>query len=256
MLIDWFTVVAQIVNFLVLVALTKRFLWGPLVAAIDTREQSIAARVAEAARKQQEAAARVAQLTGETEELDRQKAAILTAATDDANRQRGEILSQARDNVRALEAKWRDELEREKGAFFDEVRRRAAKEIVAATRSALDDLASADLQRCAVNAFIEKLQSLDPVRLRPFGLDGMTVLSREDLPAETRAAVQRVLKDRLGPSAAIAFERAPAMAWGVELRCNGQRIGWTPDAYLDSLEDKLRTALDSAAAAAYPVSVA
>ena len=28
MLIDWFTVVAQIVNFLVLVALLKHFLWG------------------------------------------------------------------------------------------------------------------------------------------------------------------------------------------------------------------------------------
>jgi hypothetical protein len=37
------------------------------------------------------------------------------------------------------------------------------------------------------------------------------------------------------------------------LRCNGQRIGWTPDAYLDSLEEKLRAGLDKAAAAAYPV---
>ena len=45
------------------------------------------------------------------------------------------------------------------------------------------------------------------------------------------------------------------MAWGVELRGSGQRIGWTPDAYLDSLEDKLRAALDRAAAASYPVGV-
>ena len=47
MLIDWFTVLAQIVNFLILVALMKRFLYGPLIAAIDAREQSIAARLAE-----------------------------------------------------------------------------------------------------------------------------------------------------------------------------------------------------------------
>ncbi len=33
MLIDWFTVVAQIINFLVLVALLKHFLWGRLVAS-------------------------------------------------------------------------------------------------------------------------------------------------------------------------------------------------------------------------------
>ncbi len=145
MLIDWFTVLAQIVNFLVLVALMKRFLYGPLVAAIDAREQSIAARLAEAARKEQEAAARIEQLAKEAAETEREKAAVLAAARADADRQRGEILAQARENVKALEAKWRDELEREKAAFLDEVRRRAAAEILAATRGALHDLACADV---------------------------------------------------------------------------------------------------------------
>ena len=51
MLIDWFTVVAQIVNFLVLVALLKHFLYGRLVEAIDAREKRIAARLAEADEK-------------------------------------------------------------------------------------------------------------------------------------------------------------------------------------------------------------
>ncbi len=63
-----------------------------------------------------------------------------------------------------------------------------------------------------------------------------------------RDRVRKTLEDRLDAPAAITFECAPAMAWGVELRGSGQRIGWTPDAYLDSLEDKLRAALDKAAA--------
>jgi F-type H+-transporting ATPase subunit b len=254
-LIDWFTVLAQIVNFLILVALMKRFLYGPLIAAIDAREQSIAARLAEAARKEREANARVEQLARECAETENQKAAVLAAAREDADRQRGEILARARENVKALEIKWRDELEREKGAFLDDVRRRAATEILAATRSAIHDLACAEVQCCAMNAFLDKLRSIDPALLRAFAKDGMTVVSREDLPAETRRSVQQVLEERLGAPAAIEFERAPAMAWGVELRGNGQRIGWTPDAYLDSLEDKLRVALDKAAAASYPVAV-
>ena len=255
MLFDWFTILAQIVNFLVLVALMKRFLYGPLIAAIDAREKSIAARIAEAARKEQEAGARMEQLAKETAETEQEKAGVLAAAREDADRQRGEIVARARENVKALEARWRDELEREKGAFLDEVRRRAATEILAATRDALRDLACADVQRCAMNAFLEKLRSLDPAVLRVFAKEGVTVVSRDDLPAEMRGAVARTLEDRLGAPAAITFERAPAMAWGVELRGSGQRIGWTPDAYLDSLEDKLRAALDRAAAASYPVGV-
>jgi F-type H+-transporting ATPase subunit b len=255
-LIDWFTVAAQIVNFLVLVALLKRFLYGPLVAAIDAREKSIADRLADAARKENEAAARIEQLAKDAADAEREKAAILAAARADADRQRGEILVQARENVKALEAKWRDELERERAAFLDDVRRRSAAEILAVTRSALHDLASADLQRCAMNAFIGKLESLDPALLRAFAAHGMTVVSKEDLPPELRGEVQRTLEERLGAPTAITFQRAPAMAWGVELRGNGQRIGWTPDAYLDSLEDKLRGALDKAAAATHPVTPA
>jgi F-type H+-transporting ATPase subunit b len=245
-LIDWFTVLAQIVNFLVLVALLKRFLYGPLVAAIDAREQSIAGRLAAAALNERAAALRVEQLTTDAAETERRKAAVLAAARDDADRQRGEILIKARENVKALEAKWRYELEREKAAFLDEVRRRAAAEILAATRGALRDLACADVERCAMSAFIEKVESLDPELLRAFAAEGMTVVSRDDLPAELRQAVQCAIEQRLGGPAPIAFERAPAMAWGVELRGNGRRIGWTPDAWLDSIEGKLRGALDKA----------
>ena len=43
MLIDWFTVGAQLLNFLILVCLMKRFLYQPVLDAIAAREQKIAA---------------------------------------------------------------------------------------------------------------------------------------------------------------------------------------------------------------------
>ncbi len=46
MLINWFTVVAQIINFLILVWLLKRFLYKPVLKAIDEREKKIAAQLA------------------------------------------------------------------------------------------------------------------------------------------------------------------------------------------------------------------
>ena len=36
---DWFTVIAQIINFLILVALLKRFLYGPIIRAMERRER-------------------------------------------------------------------------------------------------------------------------------------------------------------------------------------------------------------------------
>ena len=51
MLIDWFTVGAQLLNFLILVWLLKRFLYKPILGAIDIRERRIAAELADAAAK-------------------------------------------------------------------------------------------------------------------------------------------------------------------------------------------------------------
>ncbi len=55
MLIDWFTVAAQVINFLVLVWLLKRFLYQPIIDAIDAREKRIAAELADADAKKAEA---------------------------------------------------------------------------------------------------------------------------------------------------------------------------------------------------------
>ena len=55
MLINWFTVVAQAINFLILVWLLKRFLYKPILHAIDEREKGIATQLAEAEAKKAEA---------------------------------------------------------------------------------------------------------------------------------------------------------------------------------------------------------
>ena len=57
MLIDWFTVAAQAANFLILVWLLKRFLYQPILKALDAREQRIAAELADADTKRAEALA-------------------------------------------------------------------------------------------------------------------------------------------------------------------------------------------------------
>ena len=55
MLTDWFTIVAQALNFLILVWLMKRFLYKPILHAIDEREKRIATELANADAKKAEA---------------------------------------------------------------------------------------------------------------------------------------------------------------------------------------------------------
>ena len=82
MLIDWFTVGAQALNFLILVWLMKRFLYKPILHAIDAREKRIATELADADAKKAEAQKERDEFQHKNEEFDQQRAALLSKATD------------------------------------------------------------------------------------------------------------------------------------------------------------------------------
>ncbi|HUA82861.1 MAG TPA: hypothetical protein VMB85_03315 [Bryobacteraceae bacterium] len=243
MLIDWFTVVAQIVNFLVLVGLLKHFLYRRLLDAIDSREKRIAARLKEAEEKNRQAEQCVEQSRAAAERMEQQREQTLAEAREQAEAQHKELLEKARESVRALETKWHEDLDREKSAFLDEIRTRTAYEVLAIARRALADLASADLEQCAVQALLEKLPPLNGSH----GEDELVVRSRSELDAASRQRIEETLHRRLGEKARVNFEHAPELAWGLELRVDGRRVGWNPESYIESLEENLRSALEQRA---------
>src|ERR1035441_4382574 len=84
MLIDWFTIGAQALNFLILVWLLKHFLYKPILNAIDAREKRIAKELADAAAKKAEAQKEQDEFQKKNEEFDKQRAAPITTAPDEA----------------------------------------------------------------------------------------------------------------------------------------------------------------------------
>jgi F-type H+-transporting ATPase subunit b len=254
-LIDWFTVVAQIINFVVLVALLKHFLYAPLIRAIDAREKRIADQLAEAAERNREADQRVQTAVAATAETEQRRAQVLSEAQRAADDKRRELFEIARASVRDIETKWHQDLDREKIAFLNEMRGRASAEILSTARRAVADLASTNVEQAAVDVFLERLKSFDPDKLRLMAGPDFSVHSSAELSKEVRGRIQDVIEKQLGTPVQLRFELAPAMAWGLELRGNGQRIGWTSDTYLDSLQANLKMALDRRTEEAYGISV-
>jgi len=244
MLIDWFTVAAQIVNFLVLVALMKYFLYERIVRTIDEREKHIVQRLAEADEKNKEAERAVEQARARILEQERKADEMMIHAQQEADTQRDQMVRKAREAVRDLETKWHQDLERERQSFLAELRRRAGVEILSVTRRALADLACADVQHCAVQVFLDKLRSFDAAALHELADHELVVASALELPDETKREIRYVLENRLGGAIQVAFERASSMSWGIELRGNGRRIGWNSSTYVDALEENLKEVLE------------
>src|SRR5450432_4559380 len=113
MLIDWFTVGAQALNFIILVWLLKHFLYKPILNAVDARERRIAAELADADAKKAEAQKERDEFQHKNEEFDQQRAALLSKATDEAKAERQRLLDEARRAADLLSAKRQESLKDE-----------------------------------------------------------------------------------------------------------------------------------------------
>ena len=80
MLIDWFTVAAQIANFAILVWLLKRFLYRPVLDAMAAREKRVRETVAAADRQKAAAEEEANRLREQQDAFARQKEDLLEKA--------------------------------------------------------------------------------------------------------------------------------------------------------------------------------
>src|SRR5664279_1334761 len=193
MLIDWFTVGAQALNFLILVWLMRHFPYKPILNAIDAREKKIAAELADAAAKKAEAQKDRDEFQHKNEEFDQQRATLLSKATDDANAERQRLLDEARRAADALSAERQDALRNDAHHLNQAIIRRTQHEVFAIARKALADLATTSLEERLGDVFTRRLREMDGKAKESLAKALKTaavpavVRSAFDLPAKQRA---------------------------------------------------------------------
>ena len=130
MLIDWFTVIAQLINFLILIYLLKRFLYKPILNAIDARELRIANELDDAKKKQEQADVEKQQYQDLNDQLLKSKATLLTQAQTEANQAKEQMLNEARDAYQKLQDQYKLALMNEHKQLTGTLRRKVETEIL------------------------------------------------------------------------------------------------------------------------------
>ena len=264
MLIDWFTVLAQLVNFLILVWLLKRLLYRPILNAIDAREKRIAGELAAAASKMAEAIKERDEFQRKNAAFEQQRTQLMSRATDEAGAERQRLLDEARRDADSLSARRLETLRNEAHTLNQALGRRVREEVFAIARKMLGDLADVGLEERMVAAFVRRLRELDAGEKAGLAAalknasDPVRICSAFELPAAQRTAIQQALDGILPAPVSVRFETNPRLVSGIELGANGQKVAWSIAGYLSSLENgvddllKAKITASSAAVAASP----
>ena len=245
MLLDWFTIAAQALNFLILVWLMKRFLYRPILQAIDTREKLIAKELAEAEAKRAEAKKERDDFQQRNEAFDRQRADLLSKAEAEVKVQRQQWLDAARQAADELAAKRQTALQTDARNLNEAILIRTRQEVFSIARKVLTDLATANLEERMSEVFTRRLRELPDGQKATLGealkksAESAVVRSAFELAAGSRAAIQNALNETFSAEIRIRFAKAPDLVGGIELSAGGQKAGWNIAEYLADLEKRL-----------------
>jgi F-type H+-transporting ATPase subunit b len=245
MLIDWFTVGAQVLNFVILVWLLKHFLYQPILNAIDTREKRIAKERADADAIKSEAGKERDAFRKKNEDFDQHRTALLAKATEDAKAERQRLMDEASAAADALAAKRQAALQQDAKRLNQAITTRAEQEVFAVARKMLKDLINADLEDQLCAAFAHRLGELKgaPKAALAAAIEAATdpalVRTAVDLHKGQRQVIQDAFNATFTTHPKLRFEASPDLIGGVELTVGGQKLAWSIADYLATLEQEV-----------------
>ena len=148
-----------IVVFLLLMFVLGRYAWGPILAAVDAREQRIQDSLDQASRQSEEIKALVAEQRQHLAAARKEAQQIVAEGREAGERVRRDIEEKARAEGQALIEAARREIGREKEAALDEVRRESVDLALAVASRLVSQKLDAEQDRELAASFIESLRS-------------------------------------------------------------------------------------------------
>ncbi len=245
-MVDWFTVAAQIVNFLILVALLRYFLYGRILEAIDRRRQRLQNEWDEARRLRALAEEELEGARREHEQLAHQRDELLARVRREVENYRQSRMRQVREEIEAMRQQWADTLADEREAFLRDLRREVATAVLTIARRVLQELADAELETIVVRQFLQRLREAATTLRKRWREVAETeepppVLVRTafPLPPALQNEVEDGIRNVLDGNVTIEWETSPDLLCGITLHTDDEKVAWDFRDELDAIEHEV-----------------
>jgi F-type H+-transporting ATPase subunit b len=223
MQLDWSTLILEVVNFLVLVWLLKRFLYRPILNVVTARQAAIEQAAARTAQAEERARTLETQYNARLQNWEHERASARDALREElqAERQRALValnqsLDQAREQARVLD-------ERRQAEMAERSERLALEQGTAFVRRLLTRLSGSEVQSRLVQLAIDELSLLAEPRkaqlreaLSSVHVPGV-VSSAFTLAPSQREALTRAIEGAIGDGHAWTFREDSALIAGVRV---------------------------------------
>lgn len=249
--IDLVTLIAQIINLLVLIWLMKRFLYQPVLKMISQRQALIDAEIKSAHEARQEALLQEAQYSKKVADFDAKRSQMLGQARQEVETFKQKLLAESKQAIAYSRKNWQVELEQEKQSFDATLQASIVKNFKLFASDALKDMAGIELTSLVLEKFKEKMQKMSKSAHKQM-LDNILkskkilVSTDSKLDSKTKTEIKSFLLDlfELDNSIKFEFKEDENLICGIQIQIGEHQTSWNLKNYLEAFEDNMDAAFN------------
>jgi F-type H+-transporting ATPase subunit b len=225
--------------------LLKKFLYKPILNAVNEREKKIRDQLKDADDKKAAAQKEKDDFKKKNEDFDQQQKALMDKAVADANTEKQKLIDAAKADADTLRKNMEKAAQEKQASDFAAIAEKTQQQVFTITRKALTDIASISLEEQSANTFIKHLKESTDEEKKQFidafksNSNAILVRSAYDLPPKQQGEIHDAVNVILSADAQLQFKTAPDLISGIEISTNGYKLSWSFSEYLNSLEKNI-----------------
>ncbi len=254
--INWVTFIAQIVNLCVLIWLLKRFLYKPILNAVDKRQAEILDKVNRATQEYESAKADHLALEKQRADFEKERQNLFAQTTKEVARLKKEQLTELADLKEKMVAKIQSDLIKDKDLTTLKMRDAAAQQFMLMAEKLIQNFGSISPAEQAANLFKNQLNTLTKTQLKALMTavqkqSGLILLQAQNMPPDRQKDLHKFIKQKLGLTDRTQIETVidETLILGFELHVGDTVIEWSLKSFSEELRNNMNIALSEISSA-------
>ncbi len=246
MKIDLFTLIAQIVNFLLLVVFLYYVLFKKIIKVMNERQAKINFQSEEAKQNKEEAEKEKQALQKEKEAFAHLKPQLLSQAEAEIATRKQQLMQKVQEEVRKDKNQWILEIDAQKSMLFQSLCKTSTQSACMIAKGMLQEFASVELESKILEIFLDKMENfLEREKkniakiLSEHPEEKLLISSSFPIKDSFLHQIQTLFENKIGKQIQMEWKESPHLVLGVELSMRNATISWNVAEYLHSLNESL-----------------
>lgn len=246
MSIDWFTLIVQIINLIVLLFLLRRFLYLPLLKAVEIRQKIIADELKNAENSRLKAEKAEKMCLQKAQQIEQERQQVLADVQIEAEKIAIALRQQAEDQYHKELRQWQQHLQNDQKSFDIAVQKLTAEHFNRFAEKAFKQMANADLNDWIIDRFMQKIKDMSAMEKDKlcikFQQDYIVYIqSAGKLSDERIKTLKAFLHKELNISANTRFEHRvnEELVSGISVQMGDFAIEWSLSGYLEEFKQTM-----------------